>query len=70
MKAIVIDAYGGSDRLRLDERPEPGPAAGEILVRVRAAGVNPVDWKIRRGDLRMILWLRFPYIPGGGVTDD
>jgi NADPH:quinone reductase-like Zn-dependent oxidoreductase len=55
MKAIVIDAYGGSDRLRLDERPEPGPAAGEILVRVRAAGVSPVEWKIRRGDLRLVL---------------
>jgi NADPH:quinone reductase-like Zn-dependent oxidoreductase len=70
MKAIVIDANGGSDRLRLDERPEPGPAAGEILVRVRAAGVNPVDWKIRRGDLRLVLWLRFPYIPGGDIAGE
>ena len=54
MKAIIIDEYGGSDRLRLEERPDPRPAAGEILVRVRAAGVNPADWKIRSGDLRMI----------------
>ena len=70
MKAIVIDGYGGSDRLRLCERPDPRPAAGEILVRVRAAGVNPVDWKIRRGDLRLILWLRFPYIPGGDIAGE
>src|SRR5438046_1274570 len=70
MKAIVIDGYGGSDRLRLVERPDPGPDAGEILVRVRAAAVNPVDWKIRRGDLRLILRLRFPYVPGGDVAGE
>ncbi|MGP0067077.1 MAG: NADP-dependent oxidoreductase [Isosphaeraceae bacterium] len=70
MKAIVIDGYGWSDRLRLDDRPDPRPSAGEILVRVGAAGVNPVDWKIRRGDLRLILWLRFPYIPGGDVAGE
>jgi len=39
-------------------------------VRVRAAGVNPVDWKIRRGDLRLILWIRFPYVPGGDVAGE
>jgi NADPH:quinone reductase-like Zn-dependent oxidoreductase len=70
MKAIVIDGYGGSDRLRLAERPEPTPGAGELLVDVRAASVNPVDWKIRRGDLRAFLWLRFPYIPGGDVAGE
>jgi NADPH:quinone reductase-like Zn-dependent oxidoreductase len=70
MRAIVIDAYGGSDRLRVDDRPDPAPNTGEVLVRVRAAGVNPVDWKIRRGDLRLILWVRFPYIPGGDVAGE
>ncbi|MGP0069718.1 MAG: NAD(P)-dependent alcohol dehydrogenase [Isosphaeraceae bacterium] len=70
MKAIVIDGYGGSDLLRLDERPEPRPSAGEILVKVHASGVNPVDRKIRRGDLRLILWLRFPYIPGGDIAGE
>jgi NADPH:quinone reductase-like Zn-dependent oxidoreductase len=70
MKAIVIDGYGGSDRLRLCDRPDPKPGAGEILLRVRAAGVNPVDWKIRRGDLRMVLRIGFPYIPGGDVAGE
>ncbi len=70
MKAIVIEGYGGPDRLVLRERPDPKPGADEILVRVRAAGVNPVDWKIRRGDLRMILRLGFPYIPGGDVAGE
>jgi NADPH:quinone reductase-like Zn-dependent oxidoreductase len=70
MKAIVIDGYGGADRLRLDERPDPTPGAGEVLVNVRAASVNPVDWKIRKGELRLFLWLRFPYIPGGDVAGE
>jgi NADPH:quinone reductase-like Zn-dependent oxidoreductase len=65
-----MEGYGGSDRLRLCERPDLRPAADEILVRVRAAGVNPVDWKIRRGDLRLILWLKFPYIPGGDIAGE
>jgi NADPH:quinone reductase-like Zn-dependent oxidoreductase len=70
VKAIVIDGYGGSDRLRFCERPDPTPQAGEIVVGVRAAGVNPVDWKIRRGDLRIFLWIGFPYIPGGEVAGE
>ena len=70
MKAIVIDGYGGPDRLVLRERPDPRPGAGELLVRVRAAAVNPVDWKIRRGDLRMFLWISFPYTPGGDVAGE
>ena len=55
MKAIVIDGYGGVDQLHLRELPDPRPQADEVLVRVRAAGVNPVDWKIRQGQLRFIL---------------
>jgi NADPH:quinone reductase-like Zn-dependent oxidoreductase len=70
MKAVVIEEYGGVDRLVMRERPDPRPGTGEILVRVRAAGVNPVDWKIRRGDLRMVLRIGFPYIPGGDVTGE
>jgi NADPH:quinone reductase-like Zn-dependent oxidoreductase len=70
MKAIAIDGYGGPDRLVLRERPDPKPGAGEILVRVRAAGVNPVDWKIRRGDLRMVLRVGMPYIPGGDIAGE
>jgi NADPH:quinone reductase-like Zn-dependent oxidoreductase len=70
MKAIVIEGYGGPDRLVLRERPDPSPGVGEILVRVRAAGVNPVDWKIRRGDLRLVLRLGFPYIPGGDIAGE
>ena len=52
MKAERIHTFGGPDVLQLEEvsRPQPGPS--EVLVRVHAAGVNPVDWKIREGHLR------------------
>lgn len=50
MKAVIIDEYGPTnDVLRTVDAEPPRPAAGEVLVRIRAAGVNPVDWKIRAG---------------------
>lgn len=47
--AIRFSAYGDPDVLTVADVPDPVPAAGEVLVRVRAAGVNPADWKQRRG---------------------
>lgn len=70
MKAIVIDGYGGAEKLHLEDRPDPTPGPGEILVDVRAASVNPVDWKIRQGELKLLLWLTFPYTPGGDVAGE
>ncbi|MGP4100225.1 NADP-dependent oxidoreductase [Nonomuraea sp. KM90] len=49
MRAIVQDAFGGPEVLRLAEVPRPVPLPTEVLVRVHAAGVNPVDWKTRGG---------------------
>jgi NADPH:quinone reductase-like Zn-dependent oxidoreductase len=68
MRAVVIEKYGGGDRLQLRELERPQPAAGEVLIRVHAAGVNPIDWKIRRGMFRAVLWLRFPIILGFDVA--
>ncbi len=47
MKAVRIRSFGGPDTMQLEELPTPEPRAGEALVRVYAAAVNPVDWKIR-----------------------
>lgn len=54
MKAIRIHSFGGPDVLRLEEIPIPEPKPDEVLVRVNAASVNPVDWKIREGHLGKI----------------
>lgn len=62
MKAIRIHEFGGPEVLRLKDVPEPKPAAGQVLVRVRAAGVNPVDTYIRSGVHAVKPEL--PYTPG------
>ena len=64
MKAIIIDEFGGQDRLTLADVPAPEPGSGEVLIRVKAAGVNPVDTKIREGRLALRLPHRFPLIIG------
>lgn len=65
MKAAVIDGYGGSERVVIREVPEPGPPGpGQVLVRVRAASVNPLDWRIRNGSMRLLMPARFPLILG------
>ncbi|MBY0369197.1 NADP-dependent oxidoreductase [bacterium] len=64
MKAARIHRYGGNDEVVIDEVAELQPGAGEVLVRVTAAGVNPVDWKIRSGYMSSVLPLAFPYTLG------
>src|SRR5438128_9572334 len=64
MKAILIERSGGPEVLKTAEVAEPLPAAGEILIEVEYAGVNPVDWKIREGALASHIPHEFPLIPG------
>ncbi|MFF8842214.1 NADP-dependent oxidoreductase [Streptomyces sp. NPDC015127] len=68
MKAVTMSRYGKADELELSDRPEPKVAPGEVLVRVKAAGVNPVDWKLAQGGLDAIMEVRFPLIPGWDVA--
>ena len=70
MRAIVIREYGSSEKLTLVEQEAPRPGPEEVLIRVRAAGVNPVDWKIRSGMLRLVLRLRFPFVPGFDISGE
>lgn len=68
MRAIRFHDYGSADVLVLERAPRLEPNEGEVLVRIRAAGVNPVDWKIRRGDMRNARPLTFPATPGIDVA--
>src|SRR5687768_10471660 len=65
MRAAAVEGYGGVERLQVKELEPPGePGTGEVLVRVRASSVNPLDSKIRRGQLRFVRPAKLPLIPG------
>ena len=64
MKAIVVHEYGGPEVLKLEEYPDPVPRQGEVLVRIAAASVNPVDCKRRAGLTRDFYPLTFPGLIG------
>ncbi|MEW1613199.1 MULTISPECIES: NADP-dependent oxidoreductase [unclassified Streptomyces] len=68
MKAISYSAYGPAGVLEYGERPDPKVGPDSVLVRVRAAAVNPVDWKAREGYLKDGLEAVFPVIPGWDVS--
>jgi NADPH:quinone reductase-like Zn-dependent oxidoreductase len=68
MKAATIRAYGGPDVLRVEELPEPVLRPRDVLVEVRAAGVNPVDCKIRSGAQRAFIRHRMPAVLGLDVS--
>lgn len=73
MRAVQVHAYGGPEQLKLEEKPRPEPLSGEVLLRVYAAGVNPIDWKIRQGLLKAVQPVTFPFTPGievAGVVED
>ncbi len=52
MKAVRIHEYGGPESLVYEDAPKPEPGPGEVLIKVHAAGVNPLDWKVRQGYLK------------------
>jgi len=64
MKAIRIHAYGDANQLKMEEAPRLTIQDDEILVRVRDAGVNPIDWKIRAGYMKQWMPAAFPLIVG------
>ena len=70
MKAVRTRDYGSAEVLDVVDMPDPKMGAHEVLVRVRASSVNPVDWKVRRGDLRPISGLTPPRILGADFAGE
>jgi len=68
MRAFVVERYGGADTVRAAEVLDPQLDVHDVLVRVHAAGVNPVDLKIRNGDLKAVLPLRAPFVLGNDLA--
>lgn len=68
MRAMSYSRYGGLEVLEDSLLPRPKVAPGSVLVRVKAAGVNPVDWKLMAGGLDAIMDVHFPVVPGWDVA--
>ncbi|HYX85070.1 MAG TPA: NADP-dependent oxidoreductase [Gaiellales bacterium] len=64
MKAVRFHEYGPANVLTVEDVPRPAPGQGEVLVRVSAAAVNPIDWKFRAGYLKEMVPLELPHTPG------
>ncbi|HYL85328.1 MAG TPA: NADP-dependent oxidoreductase [Candidatus Angelobacter sp.] len=64
IKAVRIVQYGGSDQLKYEEAPLPEIGPGQVLAKVRYAGVNPIDWKIREGYMKQVRPASFPLTLG------
>jgi NADPH:quinone reductase len=68
MKAMVVREFGGPEVMKIEELPDPKPGPSEIVVRIRAIGVNPVDTYIRGGSYARLPSL--PYVPGSDAAGD
>lgn len=73
MQAVTYREYGEPSVLKVEDTPEPHAGPGKVRIRVEAASVNPIDWKLRAGYLQQVMPLQFPVIPGrdaAGVVDE
>src|ERR1700722_9187086 len=70
MRAYVLGYYGGPESSRLMDVPAPTPGPRELLVAVRAAGLNPVDFKFRQGKLRAIFRPKLPFVLGNELAGE
>jgi len=68
MKAIVVHQYGGPEVLKYEDYPDPVPGPGEVLVRVAATSVNPIDYKRRAGLTKDFYPIQFPGLIGVDVA--
>ena len=70
MKAILARGYGDVNRLFYGHTPDLKPGPGEVLVKMMATSINPIDWKLRRGDLKALMPLQFPAILGRDLAGE
>lgn len=68
MKALIINQFGGPEQLHVEEVPMPVANRGEVLVKIMATSVNPIDYKIRNGSIKFISGRKFPKILGGDLA--
>jgi NADPH:quinone reductase-like Zn-dependent oxidoreductase len=68
MKAVVLHAYGGPDELKYEDVPDPVAADDQVLIRVAASSVNPIDYKIRSGAVKQNFPLELPAILGRDIA--
>jgi len=68
MKAVVLHEYGGPEKLKVEDVPDPVAGPGEVLVRVAASSVNPIDFKLRGGSYREYFPLQLPAILGRDIS--
>src|SRR5207244_10047018 len=68
MKAVVLHEYGGPDKLKYEDVPDPVAKEGQVLVRVAATSVNPIDYKMRSGAVKDFFPLELPAILGRDVS--
>ncbi len=68
MKAFIVDRYGSADRVRASEVPDPEVRDDDVLIEMHAAGVNPLDSKIRDGEFKLFLPYRLPLILGNELA--
>jgi NADPH:quinone reductase-like Zn-dependent oxidoreductase len=68
MKAIVYEKFGSPEVLTIKDVPVPRPKDDQVLVKIKATSVNPVDYKVRQGILKPISRFKLPIIPGGDVA--
>jgi alcohol dehydrogenase len=70
MRAFVVERYGNNDGVREVEWPHPAPGEHDVLVKIHAASVNPVDFKIRDGKLKPVLRYRLPFVLGSDLAGE
>ncbi len=68
MKVMLQRQYGGPEVLEVGELPKPTPAETQVLIRVEATSVNPIDWKRASGNMRLLMPVSFPAVPGYDVA--